>query len=126
MSSPAQAFQPTTASQVVDAGHVAAPTGKWKVKVTFFGRSGEDIPLRQGDLNFGYVHIQDGHPINDTSLYGYIDKTLDSGNYGSPSGGKVTVRYNTGSGTFRVVFSEREDSQSGDGRPVGIITAFME
>lgn len=27
---------------------------------------------------------------------------------------------------LRVVFTERVDSRSGDGRPVGIITAFVE
>ncbi len=27
---------------------------------------------------------------------------------------------------FRVVFTEREDSESKEGRPVGVITAFLE
>ncbi|GAA2616072.1 hypothetical protein GCM10010304_81920 [Streptomyces roseoviolaceus] len=127
-SSPAQAIQPMEASQVANFQDAAEPaaTGKWRIRVSFFGREGQDLPLRQGDSNFGYVHIQDRHPINDTSLNGFIDKTLDSGTYGRPQDGKVTVRYNTGSGTFRVVFTEREDDRSGDGRPVGIVTAFME
>ncbi|MGI5197142.1 hypothetical protein ACQEVY_26525 [Streptomyces sp. CA-288835] len=127
-SAPAHAVPSTSGSQVVNFGDAVEPeaTGKWRIRVSFFGRQGEDIPLRQGDANFGYVHIQDSHPINDTSLNGFIDKTLESGNYGRPQDGKVVVRYNTGTGTFRVVFTEREDSRSRDGRPVGIITAFME
>jgi hypothetical protein len=98
------------------------------VRTTFFGKNGEDVPLRDGDANFGYKHIQDRHPIAETSLYGWIDTTLEDGNYSRPDEQrKVTVRKLLGTGTwFRVVFTEREDSGSGDGRPVGIITAFEE
>lgn len=128
ISSPAQAAPMPAVSQAIDAGQVAEPaaTGKWRIRVSFFGRAGEDLPLRQGDANFGWVHIQDRHPMNETSLNGFIDRTLDNGRYGRPQDGKVTVRYLTPSGWFRVVFTEREDDRSGDGRPVGIITAFME
>ncbi|MFG3013025.1 hypothetical protein ACGFZB_21670 [Streptomyces cinerochromogenes] len=129
VSSPAQATpMPAAVSQEISAGKTAEPAaaGKWKIRVSFFGKSGEDVPLRQGDANFGWVHIQDRHPINETSLNIFIDQTLEHGRYGRPQDGKVTVRYITSSGWFRVVFSEREDSRSGDGRPVGIITAFME
>lgn len=128
VSSPAQATPMPAVSQEIGDGKIAEPaaTGKWRIRVSFFGRAGEDIPLRQGDANFGWAHIQDRHPINETSLNGFIDQTLDNGRYGQPQDGKVTVRYLTPSGWFRVVFTEREDSRSGDGRPVGIITAFME
>jgi hypothetical protein len=115
-------------SQEINAEKIVEPTaaGKWRIRSSFFGRAGEDIPLRQGDANFGWVHIQDRHPINEPSLNGFIDQTLEDGRYGQPQDGTVIVRYLTSSGWFRVIFTEREDSQSGDGRPVGIITAFME
>ncbi|MGA4881618.1 hypothetical protein NCG97_27055 [Streptomyces lydicamycinicus] len=117
--------------------HMAAPAaqksaaqksavGKWHIRNSFFGKNGEDVPLRQGDLKFGYKHIQDKHPEDDTSLIGWIDDTLEDGKYEEDEGSTV-VRNRTATGKmFRVVFSEREDEASKDGRPVGIITAFLE
>ncbi|MEX2974325.1 hypothetical protein [Streptomyces sp. C184] len=100
--------------------------GKWHIRNSFFGKNGEDVPLRQGDLKFGYKHIQDKHPEDDTSLIGWIDDTLEDGKYQEDEGSTV-VRNRTATGQmFRVVFSEREDEASKDGRPVGIITAFLE
>ncbi|WP_150494600.1 hypothetical protein [Streptomyces kanamyceticus] len=112
----------------LSASSVQAPSGKWKVKTTFFGKNGEDLPLRVGDSNFGYKHIQASHPEPDTSLYGWIDDALDDGKYSRPDvNRKVTVRYQMVTGKwFRVVFTERVDSRSDDGRPIGIITAFRE
>ncbi|MCX4634005.1 hypothetical protein QT196_11680 [Streptomyces sp. P9-2B-2] len=100
--------------------------GKWHIRNSFFGKNGEDVPLRQGDPKFGYTHIQDKHPEDDTSLLGWIDDTLEDGKY-EKDGGSMVVRNRTATGKmFRVVFTEREDDASKDGRPVGIITAFLE
>lgn len=99
---------------------------KWSVRSTFFGKNGEDVPLRNGDSNFGYAHIQQSHPINDYSLHAWIDDALEDGTY-KKDRDKVTARVRTATGKmFRVVFTERVDSASRDGRPVGIITAFLE
>lgn len=100
VSSPALAAESTAPAQggVVEDALQSAATGKWKVRTTFFGQSGEDIPFREGDLTFGYKHIQDRHPMNDVSLYGFIDITLEDGTYGRPQDDKVTVRYLTPSG----------------------------
>lgn len=104
--------------------HVAA--SKWTIRNSFFGKNGEDVPLRNGDASFGYKHIQDKHPTDDTSLIGWIDDTLEDGTY-KKDGNKVVARNRTATGEmFRVVFTEREDSESKDGRPVGVITAFIE
>jgi hypothetical protein len=118
------AAAPSVHSVAPAADEVAA--GKWKIRNTFFGKNGEDVPLRQGDSTFGYEHIQEDHPTDDTALIGWIDDTLEDGKY-EKSKGKVVVRNRTATGKmFRVVFTEREDSDSKDGRPVGMITAFLE
>jgi len=122
---PAQA---ATVSQVRMASPAAhkSEVGKWHIRNSFFGKNGEDVPLRQGDLKFGYNHIQDKHPEDDTALIGWIDDTLEDGKYEDDEGSTV-VRNRTATGKmFRVVFTEREDEASKDGRPVGIITAFLE
>ncbi|MCP9213454.1 hypothetical protein [Streptomyces cucumeris] len=114
---------------VHSAASVQAPTGKWKVHTTFFAKDGSDVPLRQGTGTWGYKHIQEDHPQPDSSLYGWIDETLKNGtpkpDHNDPS--KRVVRWRLAKGVmFRVVFSEREYSDSHDGRPRGIITAFKE
>lgn len=87
------------------------------------------MPLREGTTNWGYKHIQHSHPEPDSSLYGWIDETLDNGtpkpDHNDPT--KRVVRWRLAKGVmFRVVFSERVYSDSHDGRPRGIITAFKE
>ncbi|MGW8971490.1 hypothetical protein [Streptomyces platensis] len=123
--SPAQAV---TASQIhsISSSAKDATANKWTIRNSFFGKDGEDVPLRNGDAYSGYKHIQDKHPIDDTSLIGWIDDTLEDGTY-KKQGNKVVARNRTATGQmFRVVFTEREDSESKDGRPVGVITAFLE
>lgn len=122
---PAQAATVSPVHMAASAAQKSA-VGKWHIRNSFFGKNGEDVPLRQGDLKFGYKHIQDKHPEDDTALIGWIDDTLEDGKYEEDEGSMV-VRNRTATGKmFRVVFSEREDEASKDGRPVGIITAFLE
>ncbi|GAA2359355.1 hypothetical protein [Streptomyces cuspidosporus] len=116
-------------TSVPSAASVQAPTGKWKVRTTFFAKDGSDVPLREGTDSWGYKHIQQRHPQPDTSLYGWIDETLDNGtpkpDHNDPT--KRVVRWRLAKGVmFRVVFSEKVYSDSHDGRPRGIITAFKE
>ncbi|MGP3953574.1 hypothetical protein [Streptomyces sp. 7N604] len=120
--------QAATSTSVVEAPAVAGQVATdWSVYTTFYGKNGEDVPLRNGDLSFGLRHIQDRHPMDTTTLVGYIDSALEDGTYTTQSNGDVRVRNKTATGgTFRVVFTERVDSASGDGRSVGIITAFLE
>ncbi|GAA0363150.1 hypothetical protein [Streptomyces blastmyceticus] len=116
----------TSQTRSVAASSLQINRDKWSVYTTFFNRNGEDVPLRDGDLTFGYRHIQDKHPMNDASLIGWIDSTLKDGDYRDDKNDHTTivVRDRTASGRmFRVVYSERE---APDGRPVGIITAFLE
>ncbi|MFJ3954208.1 hypothetical protein ACIPXV_29960 [Streptomyces libani] len=122
---PAQAATDSHVRMASPAAQKSA-VGKWHIRNSFFGKNGEDVPLRQGDLKFGYKHIQDKHPEDDTALLGWIDDTLEDGKYGEDEG-QTVVRNRTATGKmFRVVFTEREDEASKDGRPVGIITAFLE
>ncbi|MFI5526220.1 hypothetical protein [Streptomyces platensis] len=124
----AEPAQAATVSHVRMASPAAqkSAVGKWHIRNSFFGKNGEDVPLRQGDLKFGYKHIQDKHPEDDTALIGWIDDTLEDGKYEDDDGSTV-VRNRTATGKmFRVVFTEREDEASKDGRPVGIVTAFLE
>lgn len=106
---------------------------EWGINATVIGPNGEDLPLRFGqhdfgnDDGFGIYHIQDGHG-------GFV-----------PSSGEIEIvineapgcgaAFNPGNGTqectapvqgrpMTVAATERVDTRSGDGRPVGIITAF--
>lgn len=104
----------------------------WTVYSTFHGKNGEDLPLRKGQHDagkidgFGLHHIEDGHPVPESSLFGWIDDALEDGTYKSQAGNKVKVTNKMVTGhTFIIVFTERIDSQSGDGRPVGILTAYQ-
>ncbi|GFE12409.1 hypothetical protein Sgleb_04560 [Streptomyces glebosus] len=123
--SPAQAVT-TAQHHSISSPSKQAAASKWTIRNSFFGKDGEDVPLRNGDESSGYKHIQDKHPIDDTSLIGWIDDTLEDGTY-KKQGDKIVARNRTATGQmFRVVFTEREDSGSKDGRPVGVITAFLE
>lgn len=92
-----------------------------------------DLPLRvgQGDepgsVGFGLSHIKDSHdgfvPATteiDTVLHNAPDCKggLNAGN------GKKKCSYPINGRVMTVVATERVDPASGDGRPVGIITAF--
>lgn len=122
----------------------AAPAGltNWKVYSSHFGPDGEDAPLRygRGDVSgssgFGKIHIEERHA---SQIAGWstmkidIDKTLDRGTCkeeGPPKNRKTTcnLRSNTfknhNAKAMKVIFAHRVDRDSGDGRPVGIITAY--
>ncbi|MFC5724043.1 hypothetical protein ACFP1Z_28135 [Streptomyces gamaensis] len=122
---PAQAVSTSPISGVATPS-ASISGNEYSVRTTFFNRNGEDVPLREGNLDFGYRHIQDKHPENDYSLYGWIHETLEGGTYKDDKYDhtKVIVRGLLVTGqTFRVVYSERE---APDGRPVGIVTAYVE
>lgn len=116
---PAQAATPQTAAST------AAASTNWNIYTTFWSDDGQDVPLRYGDHSFGYVHIQDKHPMPDSSMIGWIDETLDGGTY-TDQGDTIRVEEPLVTGNkFIVVYTERVDGASGDGRPVGIITAYQ-
>ncbi len=114
----------------------------WNVYSTHFGPNGEDAPLRYGrgdvagSAGFGKLHIEDKHASQMASwsiMKRDIDKTLDRGTCSTTgaSGNRKTtcvLNSNTFSNTrarqMKVVFAHRVDSDSKDGRPVGIITAY--
>lgn len=112
---------------------VAAQPIDWTISQTIIGPKGEDLPLRvgQGDepssVGFGLSHIKDSHggfvPATteiDTVLHNAPDCKggLNAGN------GKKECSYPINGRGMTVVATERVDPASGDGRPVGIITAF--
>lgn len=114
----------------------------WNVYSTHFGPNGEDAPLRHGrgdvagSAGFGKLHIEDKHANQMSSWSNMkrdIDKTLDRGSCttAGASGNRKTTCvlnsstfYNTRARQMKVVFAHRVDSDSRDGRPVGIITAY--
>lgn len=116
---------------------IGAPTASaggpvdWTVISTFIGADGEDIPLRVGSHDtpvaqgFGARHIRDGHeevpPDTD------IELVLSGSNRNcahTASDDRSRCALELGDRTLFVVFTERVDDGSGDGRPVGIITAY--
>lgn len=112
---------------------VAAQPIDWTISETIIGPKGEDLPLRvgQGDepgsVGFGLSHIKDSHggfvPATteiDTVLHNAPECKggLNAGN------GKKECSYPINGRVMTVVATERVDPASGDGRPVGIITAF--
>lgn len=99
----------------------------WRVATTFYAKNGDDVPLRYGNSKFGLVHIDEKHPLGRSVLFGYIDDALEDGKYTKQSDGTWKITNQDAAGVrFRVAYSPREDGNSGDGRPVGIITAFRE
>ena len=102
----------------------------WSVVTTIIGRDGEDLPLRTGQHDapnsegFGIRHIEDGHNgfIPDPGL---IQLAVESVSSNPNPNSTSTVTYVDANGRkFFVAWTERVDSRSPDGRPVGIITAF--
>ncbi|WP_141212384.1 hypothetical protein [Enemella evansiae] len=107
---------------------IAKPLDMWTVNTTFIGRDGADIPLRDGNDDFGKRHIEvRGHLVGTWESFAVqIDQTLRDGTCASsPTDDKVTcsLLYEDNSG-FSVTYTERVDPASLDGRPVGVITAY--
>lgn len=112
---------------------VAAQPIDWTISQTIIGPKGEDLPLRvgQGDepgsVGFGLSHIKDSHD-------GFVPATteIDTVLHSAPDckgglnagDGKKECSYPINGRVMTVVATERVDPASGDGRPVGIITAF--
>lgn len=106
---------------------------EWAISQTIIGPNGEDLPLRYGqhdfgaDDGFGIYHIQDGHGGFVPSA-GEIEIVLnDAPNCGpafNPGDGTQTCVAPVQGRAMTVSATERVDNRSGDGRPVGIITAF--
>jgi hypothetical protein len=98
----------------------------WTVETTFFGPDGEDIPLRIGGWDgplskgFGVAHIEDEH--GEVPDYLLIQRALDD----------CKPAWQPGRGTWgcfgegiEVHYSPRTDTRAPDGRPMGIVTAFV-
>ena len=103
----------------------------WTVYSTFIGAMGEDIPLRIGRHDtpgrdgVGFLHIIDGHgELPDVyeieALLAHSDRLCQF--YAVDD--KWRCSQMAGDRALFVVFTERVDDASGDGRPVGIITAY--
>ena len=103
----------------------------WKIISTYYGAKGEDIPLRYGQHNqgqaqgFGLYHIEDDHDrlpsttdLADTLEFGKCTYQKSNNSY--------QCLYDSTHGNVIAIFTERVDSRSKDGRPVGIITAYYE
>lgn len=111
----------------------AAQPIDWTISQTIIGPQGEDLPLRvgQGDspdkIGFGLSHIRDSHGGFVPSA-GEIDTVLHNDpecKGGLNAGdGKKECSHPIDGRVMTVVATERVDPASGDGRPVGIITAF--
>lgn len=102
---------------------------RWEVFRTYY-RAGADVPLRYGQNDagpidgFGTRHIEDGHGEQDWDYLGtLIQQALDSGSC-STSGTTVSCHYGATYETI-LIYSTRVDPDSGDGRPVGVITAYQ-
>lgn len=125
----------TLASIFVSPAAVRAATNTnpidWHINSTYYGPKGQDIPLRVGQHDegsipgFGIRHVEDGHgllpSVND------LGDTLEFGNcqYQSSNHTYQCV-YDSSGGPVVAIYTERVDSRSGDGRPVGIITAYYQ
>lgn len=132
-----QRFQDWTASYpLVDA---ADPVTNWNIKKSFFTDSGDDVPLRFGRhdgarTGFGWFHIQDrrhftGEGQTEETFMAGIQKALDSCPKDPKPGFNNTIhciwidRTNKAS-KWHVIWSDEIVSESFDGRPKGIITAY--
>ncbi|WP_253777745.1 hypothetical protein [Goodfellowiella coeruleoviolacea] len=100
----------------------------------FQDQNGEYVPLRVGqhdypqypndhDDGFGVRHIQDGHNEVDTDS---IASTMILGEciYQSGNDTHYCAYPSINNPLYAVVYTLREDWHSGDGEPVGIITAY--
>ena len=112
---------------------VAAQPIDWTISQTIIGPKGEDLPLRvgQGDepgsVGFGLSHIKDsrgGFVPATTEIDTVLHNAPDCKGGLTAGNGKKECSYPINGRVMTVVATERVDPVSGDGRPVGIITAF--
>ena len=96
----------------------------WTVRGTFAQMK---IPLRVGQHDspdgpgFGERHIVDGHGV--VPPYDVMGEVMDIAN--CTSVGSFTNRFICKNDEVTVIFTTNVDERSGDGRPLGIITAFF-
>ncbi|GAB2986903.1 hypothetical protein GCM10023080_060450 [Streptomyces pseudoechinosporeus] len=125
---------PATAS--ADPGDPNPHMIDWTVVDTFQGVAGNDIPLREGQIDctasteppcdppvdgFGRRHIQEHGVVPD---HEDIQETVGTGGYCVPAPDDRVICTNT-EASLVVVYATHNDPRSGDGRPFGIITAYF-
>ncbi|MFH8465948.1 choice-of-anchor P family protein [Streptomyces sp. NPDC017991] len=103
----------------------------WTVVDTFQGALGNDVPLREGQVDypqgnppvdgFGRRHILAHGVVPD---HEDIQETVGTGGYCVPAPDNRVICTNTEI-SLVVVYATHRDSRSGDGRPFGIITAYF-
>ncbi|MBF4549326.1 hypothetical protein [Pseudoclavibacter sp. VKM Ac-2888] len=109
----------------------------WNIRTTFISGGGDDVPLRwgradtQGQVGTGWNHmVSRGHASEATynSWVGHIEYVLDTCNPNFIAGKATCARQMEGNPDYQyvVVFTDRVDPASGDGRPVGVVTAYLQ